>query len=902
MPIQSRNDVPIAVTNRIVGKLPGRAIVVVIAGITAAWIAAGSVGFLGNALCSALTCIALGVAILAAWPWPYSTWKSWAIPAVGILAGLALNCFMLPGVNIFGVVLILATLAYIHGGLTGRVILLSSLAIMTLAVYRLALTAVPMVWQLADVLGWGMGKLVGALTGRPLTIGATFGGLDFLVVMIALYIGWLCSITTPRRRAGIYAGLAIAASHIVYLTVLAYSEKIAALLPAPLYVEETDISRVGAWAWQNTARGMLPWNLPVLAAVLYSMVVTCMFRWAGWMRDYPDFPIKENGTVPFTAHDPKKNVPKYSQDEIIELRTLFKDAVFILGPIALAILIAFLTVYSTGKSDLRGKTVVAYEKGNFNWFKPTYGNSIIGGYGMLPIFVESLGGRFAKSPDLSQKDLDRADVVIVLHPNSPFTSEQLKRLENYVRQGGSLLLGAENYSREAGRESHFNELLTLAGIEVNDDASIPLSANWEQCRQAIFHPAALDFDDYRNSYGLGRGSSIRLKSTSRPVIAGRWAWSIPGSDAVMQKSVQYREGQPLGDLVLAAEKPLGMGRIVVLGDMACMNNERLSCSWEFVGRLLSYLANHSSSPQADWRQISAIAAMILFIVLLIMQPDPMRLAVACLVFAVALIWYAGTGDKATQVLPDGRDQTPGSLAYIDTSHLEAFSSDLWNDYGIAGFTRVLMRSGFLPLRLPEISAEHLERAKVLVLMAPARQFSDEDKATVRKFVEEGGTLIILNGAEDVRASADLLKEFQFNIDPSPVGPREAIREPDPLGALALNFLQDKNTKYVVQFFAAWPIEKLPDAYKIYIVDKIDDVTWPVVAKTPVGQGMVLVVADTYFAINQNLESAANEFPSNMKFWRMLLSDNTGKTVEDTPDELIKEQGLMDSADKPGDLK
>ena len=110
-------------------------------------------------------------------------------------------------------------------------------------------------------------------------------------------------------------------------------------------------------------------------------------------------------------------------------------------------------------------------------------------------------------------------------------------------------------------------------MKVRYDTAIPLSANWEQSYQALSHPAALGLDDENNSFGFQRGSSISLGWSARPVVVGRWGWSTPGSDAVKQKSPEYQEGQPLGDIVLAAEEPLGQGRIVVLGDMSCLNNE-----------------------------------------------------------------------------------------------------------------------------------------------------------------------------------------------------------------------------------------------------------------------------------------------------------------------------------------
>ena len=481
--------------------------------------------------------------------------------AAGIIVALGLNSSMLPTVNVLGVVLVLATLAWVHEGQTGRAILVTALAAMTLAAFRLALTAIPIVWQLADALGWGLGKLAGGLTGRPLNIGATFGGLDFLVLMAALYAGWICNIAPPRKRAGIYAGAAILLAQLLYLVALAYSEKISALLPEPFYVTETDINRVGAWAWQNAVRTFLPWNLPMLAMILQGIVAACMFRWANWL--------------PIAKPDRQKNYPMSRQDEVVNLRDVAKDASLKFGPVVLAVLIALLTSLSFIKPALKGKSVVAYDKGHLSWLKPEYDNPIEGGYGMLPVFVRSLGGSFLKSPALSREDLAGADVLLLLHPDSPLSDEQLKRIENFVRQGGSLLLGAENYIREGSSESHFNDVLKPTGMQVRYDTAIPLAGNWEQSYQALSHPAALGLDDANNRYGFQRGSSIGLGWSARPIVAGRWGWTSPGSDAVKQKSPEYHDGLPLGDIVLAAEESLGQGQIVVLGDMSCLNNERL---------------------------------------------------------------------------------------------------------------------------------------------------------------------------------------------------------------------------------------------------------------------------------------------------------------------------------------
>jgi hypothetical protein len=43
------------------------------------------------------------------------------------------------------------------------------------------------------------------------------------------------------------------------------------------------------------------------------------------------------------------------------------------------------------KSDLKDKTIVAYEKGYLNWLKPEYDSQTDGTFGMLPLFGEITG-------------------------------------------------------------------------------------------------------------------------------------------------------------------------------------------------------------------------------------------------------------------------------------------------------------------------------------------------------------------------------------------------------------------------------------------------------------------------------------------------------------------------------
>ena len=176
-----------------------------VAGMVAAWFAAGSTGLLGHPLQHALTWLALAVAIVAAWPRDNRSFGTWAILAGGAILGLLLTASTLPAVNVLAVAVVLAAIAQVSRGLTGRVALIAALAAMALGCFASRATSIPTVWLAADAKGWMLGRLAGWLAGSPLEVGATFGGLDFLVLMAAIYVGWLVCTAPPRRCRAIWA-------------------------------------------------------------------------------------------------------------------------------------------------------------------------------------------------------------------------------------------------------------------------------------------------------------------------------------------------------------------------------------------------------------------------------------------------------------------------------------------------------------------------------------------------------------------------------------------------------------------------------------------------------------------------------------------------------------------------
>ena len=294
-------------------------------------------------------------------PWPWRWWPPGPVtitrlePGQFWQAACFLACFSLtsalPTVNVLAVTVVLAAIAQVSRGLTGRVALIAAFAAGALGLYRFACDSIPTVWLAADLKGWMLGRLAGWLTGSPLEVGATFGGLDFLVLMAAVYAAWLVCTAPPRYPRALWAAAAIVVAHMAYLAVLAHSENLLAALPDMVVPPESDTSYVGIWTWSNGLRMLIPWNVPLLAVVLNGAIAAVMFRGASWL--------------PVVEPDPKqlKKQKEKEEQEEVPGSVLATDMLFRFGPVLLAVSATLLVGLAVNKSELKGKTVVAYDEG-----------------------------------------------------------------------------------------------------------------------------------------------------------------------------------------------------------------------------------------------------------------------------------------------------------------------------------------------------------------------------------------------------------------------------------------------------------------------------------------------------------------------------------------------------------
>ena len=751
----------------------------------------------------------------------------------------------LSAINIMAVSLVLAGFSIISSGQAKRISGILSASILIFAIYRMAYISIPSVWLISDKISYILGGIASSVTGKQLFVGSSFAGLDFLVLMSVFWILCLTFSPKPKKARAIYGFLGIFAGQLCYLIVLSYAPKLLEMAVVP--------SGEQAWSWAGLFHKAVPWNLPVLACGIQLLIAAAILRWMQW---------------------PEENEAKQTKASSLISRNKY---MFWVAGGALAILFPVILALYPGQLTLQGKKIVFYEKGFLNWLKPEhgqYGRLSSGMYGMLPIFVESMGGTCLISKDLSEQDLNGADVLILLFPDESWSEDQLMRIWDFVNEGGSLLVMGEHTTRDSNDSNRFNEVLEPTDIRVEFDCATFEVGGWLNSYDPLMHPATAGVPDERNKFGVVIGASLNINWPARPLLIGRWGWSDMGdrgSGRAMMGDDIYNPGERLGDLVLAAEQPLGKGRVIAFGDTSGLTNGINVSSYVFTSRLFGYLAAHDNNVNPLWRQILEILLFIVLITFIFKKANPWNVTLIILCLSASLTFADAITQRSGTILPDGRYKQPNNLAIVDSSHLEAYGGESWRPDGVGGLMLTLMRNNYLALSLSEFSAEQLAKADLFISIAPSKSFSKKEQEAIKEFVMNGGNFIITVGMDDAGPCSSLLSQFGFSIGYQGT---DAL-EPTPLGYFMSPYLALGDRQVFVRFYAAWAVFCNDPNARVIAYGRNN---LPVIIMRKFGAGKVTVIGDTYFAMNKNLEWEGGELFDPIKhesepadFWRWFIT-------------------------------
>ncbi|MBI3869858.1 MAG: hypothetical protein HY299_15150 [Verrucomicrobia bacterium] len=773
----------------------------------------------------------------------------------GIGVNLAMAASIAPVINVLGCAAALAGVAFSRSGAPRQALLDSARALAVFATYRFALIAIPWFWLAMDRCGGALASAVAALGRTKLSVGATFGGMDFFVLVAALSTIHVLRCPAPRMREALKAGAIVATGQLVYLLA-------AALFPSWIHVVEKLKGAAAAPAGGHGATGFqeaVLWHLPALGILVHGFVAAFMIR-----------RLRASAA---SRPDASADVSPRWQIALVVGLGLALPAVAVLNPTPLS---------------LRGKKVVVHEKGFLNWLKPKhgdYGRLSVGMYGMLPRFFEDYGAQCLISKDLSDADLADAQLLMLIFPNKTWDPGQLERIWRFVRQGGSLLILGEHTVREKDGGSRFNEVLEPTAMRVAFDSATFAVGGWLESYEALAHPASMGFNDDRNQFGVVIGASLHVRWPARPVLIGRWGWNDPGDPTndetkggSMMGNQHYDAGEHVGDILLAAEQDFGRGRVMVFGDTSGFTNGILFGSHEYASALFAAMCD-----RVEFGTLRSVLTLLGLIVLAwaLGKPMPSReLLLLLLSFGLSFAVCAAWSQKSAKLIPDGRVRTPNMLAYIDATHSSLVSGESWRVNGLGGLELTLMRNDYHVLSLSEFTAERLQGAGVLISAAPGHPFSAEDRRVLRQFIEGGGIFICTVGYPESAPSREVLADLGFYVGGIGAG-TDYGTEPRPFGHFKAPYHNGGDYMAHVRFHAAWNVESSDPQAQPLAYGPRDPHGGPgqrdpsVVLMRRIGKGKAVVIADTQFATNQNLENEGGQpfegMRENSDFWRWLLT-------------------------------
>jgi len=507
--------------------------------------------------------------------------------------------------------------------------------------------------------------------------------------------------------------------------------------------------------------------------------------------------------------------------------------------------------------EQRDAKVLLYEQGYLNWLRAdfdTFGPRSAGMLGFLPDFLESIGLRAERDSSLTPAALRDTRVLFMLNPETALSEAERRLIWQFVRRGGHFVLVGEHTWRRGPMGNVLNVLLEPSDIRFRTDSANFLSGGWIHGYRFLMTPLTSGLHPDRNDLAFVVGASLEVGPKARPLVMGRWGYSdtaaLADSAGGYLGDLSYAPGEPFGDVVLMATQRVGRGRVTVFGDTSAHFNAILAISYEFLSRVFRWAA--AAPPDPPFRLYLFDVALALLLGLALAALSGRATAVLVAGSAAAMI-LGSVGYHQQSSWPP--PFVSGDIAFVDTSHLPQYPHGDWDDdKGIMGLPITMMRYGYQTHFLDRLDPDVLQAADVLAIVAPRRTYSKREADMLSRWVDDGGTLLLSVGAEEEAPVRRLLDNFGLALRHVPLGhvPAEsAVGE--------------------IETSEAWPVELVPLGGAPPDAEVL--LSWQghtIAVRLPRGRGQVVMIADSRFFCNYNLEHDDHGHVDQMEFLGSLL--------------------------------
>ena len=532
--------------------------------------------------------------------------------------------------------------------------------------------------------------------------------------------------------------------------------------------------------------------------------------------------------------------------------------------VLLTVAALLLTIAITPPTAWRKPTpapITFLHRGVVSFTKPDYtrfGRAAGGMYGLFPEYVKLFGCRSTVVKAIPEV-LDPEGVLVVTNLDEPLEPAVHQRIWDFVAGGGGLWVMGEHTFIKNGR-NHMNDLLEPCDISLRNDSAQFFPQGWFNCyrfRQGT--PFGLLQDAAENRPAMLVGASIVLEPPAQPFVMGRFGYSDHGLDAPSDKGsyigdFEYQPHERLGDLVLIAGQQFGKGRVLVFGDTTSFFNSNLPRSYELMRASLSWLGESNGwltlAAKPARLAIAAAIAALLALALLARSRAPLASTLLALGILSAVI------HRPSGLIPFDTAHARERMAIIDFSHQPFASKHSSMTSGLFGLSINLMRYSLLPVAMDRWDRELLDAAGLIAVNAPRGPFSARERDALNAFMTRGGYAIVGCGYPHAAGARSLLEPLGLSVRGLPLGrffDRTAFGRP-------------------VSFVSSWPI--VTSRADVSALCMYDD--WPLIVLAPTGNGGLVLIGDSEFLQNRNVESHESHDPASVEFIRGMLDHTIGK--------------------------
>jgi hypothetical protein len=525
------------------------------------------------------------------------------------------------------------------------------------------------------------------------------------------------------------------------------------------------------------------------------------------------------------------------------------------------------------------RTVLLYGKSSLlDWESPQYGRYTLlssGMYGLLPKYLKASGYETITIQSLDYEGLSDAKVLIMILPDEDFSQKDKERLKEWINTGGSLLLLAD-HTDIGGFMSKTNSLLEPFNIKIKFDIADPVnrgriyfpSKGWFGCLELKNHPINYKIEN-SGQIQIGGGASLAISAASYPIIVGSYGFSDPGDYSNYGRGAylgnrNYDHGEQFGDAVLAAGSYYGKGKVIVFGDTSSFQNSVLCYNFPFLNNIFAFLScdtNFIINFQYPLATLLLIGSLSLLIFSYTYKGS--RLTLTALTLAICLgILLAGLINA--RVMDMQRPQAVGDIVYIDSSHLEQIESVPFQENSVDGLSINLQRNGFLPILLRDFDDTQIIRSKMMVFIAPTQIITATEINFLESYMNNGGFIILASGFEEKAPIQPLLEKIGFDIAPIQLGP------------LPLREMEEANEYFdEPKFINAWPITYEGNEVLIWHEAEVLNKRFPIIAFKKIGKGGVVLIADSEFLLNKNIETEEGYWEGNIMLLKRVFEEIKG---------------------------